>query len=126
MVRAMSDPWLEEVNNALWLYDHEGLDVRGVAEKLRKFKHPEPCEMCRWNAGFGARKPEDHNEDCPIPQMLEEAKPNLDPQPWLFISDQVFGEFRSDHDKGYHDVSGTYWVFSPREQYVQARSEYER
>jgi hypothetical protein len=48
----------------------------------------------------------------------------LDPKPWLFISDQVFGEIRSDHDKGYHDVSGTYWVFSPRCDFEQDRTKY--
>lgn len=57
----------------------------------------------------------------------EEASdvPALDPQPWLFISDQVFGEFRSDHDKGYHGVSGTYWVFSPREGFEKDRARYD-
>lgn len=51
--------------------------------------------------------------------------PALDPQPWLFISDQVFGEIRSDHDKGYHGVSGTYWVFSPREGFEKERARYD-
>jgi hypothetical protein len=49
---------------------------------------------------------------------------SLDPQPWLFISDQVFGEIRSDHDKGYHDVSGTWWAFKPREEYEQDQAKY--
>lgn len=51
--------------------------------------------------------------------------PALDPQPWLFISDQVVGEIRSDHDKGYHGVSGTYWVFSPREGFEKDRARYD-
>ena len=42
---------------------------------------------------------------------------NFDPEPWLFISDQVFGEFRSATDKGYHAVSGTYYAYSPRPEY---------
>jgi hypothetical protein len=42
---------------------------------------------------------------------------NFDPEPWLFISDQVFGDFRSAVDKGYHDVSGTYYAYSPRPEY---------
>lgn len=50
--------------------------------------------------------------------------PMLDPQPWLFISDQVFGEHRSDHDKGGNPISGTYWAFRPREGYEQDPSEY--
>ena len=50
--------------------------------------------------------------------------PMLDPQPWLFISDQVFGEHRSDHDKGRNPISGTYWAFRPREGYEQDPSEY--
>lgn len=48
----------------------------------------------------------------------------LDPQPWLFISDQVFGEIRSDHDKGYHGVSGTWWAFKPRPNFNQNREDY--
>lgn len=63
-----------------------------------------------------------------ILDALEQGEPTdalpLDPKPWLFISDQVFGEFRSDHDKGYHDVSGTYWVFSPREGFEKDRARY--
>jgi hypothetical protein len=57
--------------------------------------------------------------------MNESTEPEaLDPKPWLFVSDQVFGEIRSDHDKGYHDVSGTWWAFSPRPQFAQAREIY--
>lgn len=59
-------------------------------------------------------------------RLDEDAAPReLDPRPWLFISDQVFGEHRSDHDKSHHDVSGTYWVFNPRPQYEQDRAKYE-
>lgn len=48
----------------------------------------------------------------------------LDPTPWLLISDQVRGEFRSDVDKGYHDVSGTWWALSPRPGYEQNKEKY--
>lgn len=37
----MADPWLERVNDALWKYDHENLDVRGVAEELRPHTTPD-------------------------------------------------------------------------------------
>jgi hypothetical protein len=50
----------------------------------------------------------------------------LDPKPWLFISDQVFGEIRSTYDRGYHGVSGTWWAFSPRAEYEQDRAKYVR
>ena len=55
---------------------------------------------------------------------VEGHSPMLDPQPWLFISDQVFGEHRSDYDKGGNPISGTYWAFRPREGYEQDPSEY--
>lgn len=48
----------------------------------------------------------------------------FDPQPWVFISDQVFG-VRSASDKGFHDVSGAYYVFQPRPGYEQDRTCYE-
>jgi hypothetical protein len=48
----------------------------------------------------------------------------LDTKPWLFISDQIFGEFRADHDGGYHGVSGTWWAFVPRPEYEQDRLRY--
>jgi len=51
---------------------------------------------------------------------------DLDPKPWLFVSDQVFGEHRSDHDKGPNDVAGTWWAFSPRENYEQDREAYSK
>ena len=31
---ALTDAWIERVNRALWSYDHESLDVRGVAAEL--------------------------------------------------------------------------------------------
>jgi hypothetical protein len=49
---------------------------------------------------------------------------SLDPQPWVFVSDQVFG-VRSATDKGFHSVSGTYYVFQPRREYEQDRARYE-
>jgi hypothetical protein len=48
----------------------------------------------------------------------------LDPKPWLFISDQVLGEIRSERDRGYHGVSGTWWAFSPRPRFAQDRDLY--
>lgn len=48
----------------------------------------------------------------------------LDPSPWLFISDQIFGVIRSEVDGGYHDVSGAYWSFRPRPEYEQDRARY--
>ena len=50
-------------------------------------------------------------------KLYSSRVPNTDPEPWLFISDQIFGEIRSAIDKGYHGVSGTYWVFSPRPEF---------
>lgn len=49
----------------------------------------------------------------------------LDPTPWVFISDQVFGVPRSAVDKGFHSVSGAYWAFSPRPEYEQDRARYD-
>lgn len=48
----------------------------------------------------------------------------LDPQPWAFMSDQVFG-VRSATDRGFHSVSGAYHVFRPRAGYEQDRTRYE-
>jgi len=65
--------------------------------------------------------------DAFVPKVfprVEGHSPMLDPQPWLFISDQVVGEFRSDHDKGGNLISGTYWAFRPRDIYEQDPSEY--
>lgn len=59
------------------------------------------------------------------PADLVEPDATLDPHPWLFISDQVTGEHRSATDKGYHDVSGTYWVLSPRPGFEQDLSRYQ-
>lgn len=61
----------------------------------------------------------------PEPQGEPAVALPLDPEPWLFISDQVFGELRSGRDKGFHSVSGTYWAFSPRREYEQDRARYE-
>lgn len=83
---------------------------------------PVRCEVCRWNAGFGARKPEAHNEDCPIPQMLEEKKPSLDPQPWILNSSGVFG-VRGSKDGGSSSM-GWYWSFAPRPEYEQDKEKY--
>ena len=48
----------------------------------------------------------------------------LDPQPWVLVSDQVFG-VRSATDNGFHAVSGTWYVFQPRPEYEQNRTRYE-
>lgn len=48
----------------------------------------------------------------------------LDPQPWVFVSDQVFG-VRSATDEGFHAVSGAYHAFQPRREYEQDRARYE-
>lgn len=54
----------------------------------------------------------------------EYAQPYLDPKPYVFLSDQVFGTPRSAVDGGFHSVSGTYWAFSPRPGYSQNEEDY--
>lgn len=49
---------------------------------------------------------------------------SLDPQPWVFVSDQVFG-VRSAEDKGIHPLSGGYYDFKPRPEYEQDRARYD-
>ena len=57
-------------------------------------------------------------------RYIGEEAPDLDPQPWVFVSDQVFG-VRSATDKGFHAVSGAYYAFQPRPKYEQDRARYE-
>lgn len=101
------------VKNARWAA------ARGV--EVRRYKYG------YWPSGnWGGIGYFDHaGEYHELPDPDEVAIGPLDPKPWLFISDQVFGEFRSDHDRGYHDVSGAWWQFRPRPEYEQDRARYE-
>lgn len=97
----------ERIIGSAWLAEHD----RQVAERA-------------WDEGY--TRGNAHNgrrDDCPYRAAKGEQK-LPDPKPWLFISDQVFGEFRSDHDEGYNSVSGTYWTFSPRPTHSQDREDY--
>lgn len=82
-----------------------------------------------WDEGWDASErygyPIDEDDSYENPYRAAKGEQKLlDPKPWLFISDQVFGEFRSDHDEGYNSVSGTHWAFSPRPTYSQDREDY--
>ncbi len=58
------------------------------------------------------------------PPVEPEPPSLLDPEPWLFVSDQVVGEHRSAVDRGYNRVADTYWIFLPRVGYERDREKY--
>jgi len=83
------------------------------ASRFERPKYEDPTDVLMEMA---ADQQMESQEDPPTPQ--------LDPTPWVFISDQVFGTPRSPVDQGYHDVSGTWWAFQPRPEYSQNREDY--
>lgn len=99
------------VNEGKVISEHD----RQVAERARD--EGEKAGLLRADFEYGAIGYQ-HVRGNPYRAAKGEQKP-LDPKPWLLISDQVFGDFRSDHD-----VSGAYWAFSPRPAYSQDREDY--
>jgi hypothetical protein len=72
-----------------------------------------------WGAGMVAGRAEAARRRAAVTEPMP-----LDPQPWVFLSDQVFG-VRSATDEGPHALSGAYYVFQPRREYEQDRARYE-